>query len=43
MLKSPSTRPRLASGAFICTSVCVMLLNESSKKPAMNSSASASG
>ena len=34
MLKRPSTRPRMVSGAFICTSVCAMLLNESSKKPA---------
>ena len=39
MLKSPSTRPRMVSGAFICTSVCVMLLNDSSKNPAQNSNA----
>ena len=43
MLNRPSTRPRIASGAFICTSVCAMLLNESSKKPARKSNASASG
>ena len=43
MLNRPITRPRMAAGALICTSVCAMLLNESSKKPATNSSASASG
>jgi hypothetical protein len=42
MLKSPSTRPRIAEGAVSCAIVCAMLLNESSKKPAMKSSTSAS-
>src|SRR5205085_10363064 len=43
MAKSPITRPRTSSGACICTSVCVMAKNESSRKPATASSASATG
>ncbi len=42
MLNRPSTRPRMAAGAFNCTSVCTMLLNDSSRKPAENSNGSAS-
>ncbi len=43
MLNRPMTRPRLSSGALSCTSVCAMALNDNSKKPAANNSASASG
>ena len=43
MLNRPMTRPRMSAGAFICTSACAIVLNDSSKKPAANSSAIASG
>ena len=39
----PSTRPRVALGACICTSVCVMLENDSSQKPATNNARIANG
>src|SRR4029078_5998668 len=42
MAKSPITRPRNASGARICTRVCAIALNESSRNPATNSTPSAS-
>ena len=43
MLNRPMTRPRMSTGAFTCTSVCAMALNDNSKKPAANNSISASG
>ena len=42
IVKRPITRPRISAGALICTSVCAIELNESSTKPATNSSAIAS-
>src|SRR5665213_4234898 len=42
-VKSPSTRPRMGAGAFICTSVWAMLVNDSSNKPATNNTADATG
>ena len=38
MLNRPMTRPRMAAGAFNCTSVCAIVLNDNSKNPATNSS-----
>jgi len=43
MLKSPITRPRMVSGAFSCTSACVMLPKDSSRNPAKNSTQVAAG
>src|SRR5688500_13846068 len=42
MAYSPITRPRIGAGARSCTRVWAMALNASSRKPATNSSASAS-
>ena len=42
MLNRPTTRPRMSAGAFNWTMVCAIVLNDSSKNPAANSSAIAS-
>ncbi len=39
---TPMTRPRISAGAFNCTSVCAIELNDSSTKPATNSNNTAS-
>ena len=43
MLNRPMTRPRIAGGARICTRLWVIELNDSSRKPAANSSIRAPG
>ena len=43
MPNKPNTFPRIASGAFICTIVWFMLLNDNSQNPAMNRHTRASG